>query len=140
MLFLWWISLRNYHVIIIAKHGSEEVQWMSWEILWLVFITHVTTEEKLFLLIMKSDSIYSPPCLSFCAHSPQCGTFSPALIIPAVIYVHDVHICSDQIIDINLIKSRGTIAWICNRFEFSLIKTRKIWYELHWHKNLQEFN
>lgn len=77
-----------------------------------VFITGVITEEKVIPLIMKSDLIYSPLCLLFCAHCAQCVTFWSILIIPAVIYVHCVHSCISQIIVMNLTKSKDTATWI----------------------------
>lgn len=99
---------------LITKYGRAEVQWMSSATLWLLFITLVITEERVIPLIMKCDSIYSPPHLSFCTHAALCVTFWSELIIPAVIYVQCVHSGTGQIIVVNLTNSGDSPVWVCD--------------------------
>lgn len=98
----------------IKKNGSAEEQWISSATFQLVFTTLVITEERVIPLIMKSDSVYSPACFSFHAHSAQHVTFCCKLIIPAVIYLQCVHSWISQIIVINLSTSGGPPVWMCD--------------------------
>lgn len=63
---------------------------------------------------MKSDSVYSPACLSFHTLSAQHVTFCSKLIIPAVIYIQCVHSWISQIIVINLTNAGDPPVWMCD--------------------------